>query len=447
MDHLPKLGRRQRWLRAGRKHAVMSMWRALVALGLCAFIFGLTAGMAFAQTCTYWKVDNPSVPTFTSSQLACQAAAETSLAGSAYSNLVVTVTPANSTQHWCSMTYTLSSNNYAATDFTLARSSAGSGSQCPVDCSQLAKESAAFRTGALDTACPLRIVVGSCVLVASGSGRDEANTSSRFWGPFRVATGSDGSCGSGTAPASEGPSVLAPGRCPGTVNGTEVPGGVPCGNTTQTGPSTSAGTPAGAASAPPGIVPGQSTTQVTTCTNGSCTTVTNIYSGGNGTAGSGTLTGTATETQTQDNYCQKNPSAPQCKDSDSSFGGSCAGFNCDGDAVQCAIAYEQHRRNCLLYEVATPQSTAGYAALSAGDRPGDHPANDATAEDLDFSSRIDQTDRLGGGSLADLTVPVGNLAPVVIPFSQLQSPLAMLGNLLVGVSMLWALFIVFGRAK
>lgn len=445
MDHLPKLGRRHRWLRAGRKHAVMSMWRALVALGVCAFIFGLSVGSAFAQAVCYeYRAENFVNGNYPTAMAACEAMMAQYSADSG-NTATVTSTAGNN----CRVTLVYANGN--PTEFD---KSFGTFTPVPVDCppeppdcNALARESAAFRTGPLNTACPLRVVVGECVLMASGSGRDEGNTESRFWGPFRVASGQDGACATGTTPASQGPSTLAPGRCPGTVNGTPVPGGVPCGNTTQAGPETAAGTPAGAASAPPGIVPGQSTTQVTTCTNGSCTTVTNIYSGGNGSVGSGTLTGTATETQPQDSYCQKNPSAPQCKDSNSAFGGSCAGFNCDGDAVQCAIAYEQHRRNCVLYETATPQSTAGYAALSAGDRPGDHPANEATAEALDFSSRIDQTDRLGGGSLTDLTIPVSSLTAVTIPFSQLQTPLAMLGNLLVGVSMLWALFIVFGRAK
>lgn len=67
-----------------------------------------------------WHVDQTSV-SYDTSQAACEGAAVASLAGSQYSNLVVTVTPANATQHWCSMSYTQSGQNYTSTDFTLAR--------------------------------------------------------------------------------------------------------------------------------------------------------------------------------------------------------------------------------------------------------------------------------------------------------------------------------------
>lgn len=67
-----------------------------------------------------WHVDQTTI-SYASSQAACEGAAAASLAGSQYTNLVVTVTPANATQHWCSMSYTLSGNNYTGTDFTLAR--------------------------------------------------------------------------------------------------------------------------------------------------------------------------------------------------------------------------------------------------------------------------------------------------------------------------------------
>lgn len=442
MDHLPKLGRRQRWLRAGRKHAVMSMWRALVALGLCAFIFGLTAGIAFAQTCTYWKVDNPGTPTFASSQLACQAAAETSLAGSAYSNLVVTVTPANSTQHWCSMTYTLSSNNYTSNDFTLARSSAGSGSQCPVVCTEGASLGPAgdsvYEVPSLGTA----VCFGGCTArgtMAGGSG-------SKFyvWGPFKAdgTTCTGSGAGAGSTPTEPAPSPQQPGFCPGTVNGVTV--SVPCGQSAVPSASAASAVSTSASGvATPG--PTTKTSSETICNGNACQTITTTTTT-NVDGSKNTTTTIATEPTQKDSFCKENPGSTICKSS--SFGGSCAGgFTCDGDAVQCAIAREQRARNCALYETVTPQSTAGNAALTAGDRPGDHPANSPTAEALDFSSRIDQTDRLGGGSLADLVIPVSALTAVTIPFSQLQTPLAMLGNLLVGVTMLWALFIVFGRAK
>lgn len=122
------------------------------------------------------------------------------------------------------------------------------------------------------------------------------------------------------------------------------------------------------------------------------------------------------------------------------FGGSCmAGFACDGDAIQCAIAREQYTRNCKLFDDKSPESDLYYANKGKeGNQTGDLPGN----ETISLQGRIDTSDALGGGScFGDLGVTVWGTS-VTLPLSSLCQYLAMLGNILVAVSMLMAARIV-----
>jgi hypothetical protein len=130
------------------------------------------------------------------------------------------------------------------------------------------------------------------------------------------------------------------------------------------------------------------------------------------------------------------------EEDDSSFGGSCAGgFTCGGDAIQCAIAREQHIKNCILFTTETTLSQLGNTSANNQATPEGHPRapGNITSTSLSFASVIDQSDAIGGGCPAD--VPIGSIG--VIPFSQLCGDLQMLGALLVGLAMLAAAFIVF----
>lgn len=124
----------------------------------------------------------------------------------------------------------------------------------------------------------------------------------------------------------------------------------------------------------------------------------------------------------------------------SAFGGSCmAGFVCEGDAVQCAIAREQHRRNCVMFNDPSPESLLYEANKNkTGNQTGDNPNN----ETVSLAGRIDTSDALGGGAcIPDLNVTVWGQS-LTLPFSTICPSLAMLGNLLVAVSMLLAARIV-----
>lgn len=217
-------------------------------------------------------------------------------------------------------------------------------------------------------------------------------------------------------------------QCPGQVNGATIC--VPCKGQQTDGPSSSASAPGQSASAPAG------TSSTTTCNGVSCTTTTITRDG------TGAIIGTKDETKPQDSFCRENPESPLCKRS--SFGGQCAATACEGDAIQCAIAADQYKRNCQWFDdPATPaMSDAGQAAMTNTLRPDDHPYNVATTQSVGFNDVIDQTDRLAGGCPSDMTVSI-NGRPLVVPFSKSCAPLQMLGTLLVGLTALACVFIVF----
>lgn len=178
---------------------------------------------------------------------------------------------------------------------------------------------------------------------------------------------SSGPGGTGTggepSPASDPPVQCPTGKCPGTVNGANVC--MPCmsGTTESTTSSTStvAGTGTGGdgagsggnGSQPNGTSSGQGTSK-TECNVSKCTTTT---TGTNSNPDGSTGTTSSTKTESKDDYCTKNPRSPLCVTGE--FGGSCAGgaaFTCEGDAVQCAMAKEQHKRACEFFVTTTPES-------------------------------------------------------------------------------------------
>lgn len=135
------------------------------------------------------------------------------------------------------------------------------------------------------------------------------------------------------------------------------------------------GTPANANNSPATTV--QTTSNVTNTyennivnTITTTTTVTNYL---DGTKKSETKT--ETKSQDGDSFCKSNPNDRLCKaggvggggggSTSGSFSGSCGGFSCTGDAVQCAIALEQHRRNCEA-EADHPFKTAFEEASEVG---------------------------------------------------------------------------------
>jgi hypothetical protein len=291
------------------------------------------------------------------------------------------------------------------------------------------------------------VCINGCSAYPDSAGRGPDGTWVA-WGPF---TSAGFSCQGGTSSGGSAPDIQEPpepcptGQCRGQFNGASIC--APCSGGQDRPPPTNTDT---TTTNPDGstTTTSTSTSTQTNCEGASCTTTTTTTTtrtttpAGGGTPSTETTTETRTEDRPRDDYCTENPRSSQCVES--SFGGSCAAqFRCEGDAVQCAIAQEQHKRACTLFDDETDLSAEGRAAVTAGDRPGDHPANEANVLQLDLASRIDTSPAFAGvgGCPSDITVAGG----YTLPFSQLCGPLSVLRPAVIGFGWLIAAFVVFRR--
>jgi hypothetical protein len=180
------------------------------------------------------------------------------------------------------------------------------------------------------------------------------------------------------------------------------------------------------------------TTNTTTTCNaaGACSTnttiTTNNYAPGVD-PGAGTPSSSSTESKQAEadkkTFCEQNPNSPLCKKFDNSFGGSCGGFSCDGDAIQCAIAREQHNRNCTLFDTATSLSDLGNKVASGVEDLNGAVRSTAAARDtVNLSSSLDTSKRLSG-SLSDLTVTMWGGQSITLPFAKLNPYLSFMGSI------------------
>lgn len=115
------------------------------------------------------------------------------------------------------------------------------------------------------------------------------------------------------------------------------------------------------------------------------------------------------------------------------------GFNCDGDAIFCAIAREQHRRSCRLFDDKSPESELydkekGKQGAQTKDLPGNREES--------MANRINMADALGGGQcIQDLNITVIGQS-VSLPMSKICPSLAVIGNIMVAVALLLAVRII-----
>lgn len=188
-------------------------------------------------------------------------------------------------------------------------------------------------------------------------------------------------------------------------------------------------------------------TEKTTCKGNTCTTEkTTTTTTNNNTSSSSTTT----KTESKEDYCKANANAKQCKgdeEQEGKFGGSCeAGFTCEGDALQCAIAKDQHKRNCQMFDDKTSESRLYDSEVAKGsnrDVTKDLPGN----TEVDVAGKLSSEDVLGGGRcIADLSVQVWR-SSVTLPFSNICPSLGYLGWVLVAVCSLAAFRIVSGPSK
>jgi hypothetical protein len=285
---------------------------------------------------------------------------------------------------------------------------------------------------------------GCSMVLQSGWYDKAANTT---WGSWSQTGGScspgEPSVLSSADPKVEAAKQCAAGTCPGTINGESRC--VPCDKTKQTqstsSSTSSSSTASGATSSTTTSESGSEASQ-TSCKDGSCTTTTTTTTvGPNGDK----VDKTTTKTEPQSDYCTQNPKAPVCKGSESSWGGSCGSFSCDGDAVTCAIAQASWKSACAIdIDETDPKVTAGNAAMSGGDRPGDHPGN--TPEQNAFTANIDQTNPFGSECPADISLDVMGQS-VAIPLTHACDSLKFMGQIAVAFAMCAAAFIVFGGIK
>lgn len=175
-------------------------------------------------------------------------------------------------------------------------------------------------------------------------------------------------------------------------------------------------------------------TESTTCTGSSCTVTST-------TTTNGSQTGSTTGTTTKDGLCKSDPSNAQCGDGDGSFAGSCsAGFQCEGDAVQCAMAKKQHETACSLLENKSAESQLYDSEKGKTGNVTENNPNNSTQNI--GSGLFDYSSATGGGScIPDKSVTVMGQT-LTLPFSNVCTWLDALGNILVSVSSLIALRIV-----
>ena len=176
------------------------------------------------------------------------------------------------------------------------------------------------------------------------------------------------------------------------------------------------------------------------CVGAICTTVTKYFDG------RGNEVGSKTDEMSEQDYCAKNPMATQCKKG--SFGGACgAGFQCEGDAVQCALAKEVHQRNCQWFQD-PPQAMkdAGATALAGGDHPAWQTYSNADSQTVSLSALLNTSNPMGNGCPSDRVVVV-NGSSYLLPMSQLCPHLELVGKCVVAMCMVVAAGIVFRKGE
>lgn len=168
----------------------------------------------------------------------------------------------------------------------------------------------------------------------------------------------------------------------------------------------------------------------TTCKDGKCTT---------------TNPDGSTDEKPEQEFCKQNPDAPQCKKSN--WGGSCGSFTCDGDAIQCAIAREQHQLNCKLFDEKV--SHPAYQAAVDGTDEQSADKLKAKAEQISVAANLDQSG-FGWAKAcpADPEIPLGFVQQsFTIPFSRICGPLEALSLAGVGITLLGCMVWVIGGKK
>lgn len=186
------------------------------------------------------------------------------------------------------------------------------------------------------------------------------------------------------------------------------------------------------------------TKKETKCDGDKCTTTTTTTT--TVTAPDGTKT-TTTDTEEKEQgkggFCEENPKSKVCGDGqESNFSGSCdRGFTCEGDAIQCAMAKEQHAMNCKLLDTKNPDSFFKAAADGTDDKGADKLRENA--EQVNVSSLDSSGLGFSRGCPADPSFEVAGKS-FSIPFSKVCGPLSVLAHAAVALTLLGSLLWVVG---
>jgi len=187
------------------------------------------------------------------------------------------------------------------------------------------------------------------------------------------------------------------------------------------------------------------------CENGKCE-VTKTSTTTNTQTGSTVSSSSVTTTVDKAAYCSQNKTTAACKnekgeeEGNGKFGGSCsAGFTCEGDALQCAIAKEQHKRNCEMAddllktdEYKLWQSAKAWDGKSV---TGNLPGNREHTISLNVGD-----DFIGSGSCpSDKTIDLPYGLSFTIPFSAMCEWLRLLGEGFVIVAYIAGALIIIRR--
>lgn len=192
------------------------------------------------------------------------------------------------------------------------------------------------------------------------------------------------------------------------------------------------------------------------CENGKCE-VTKTSTTTNTTTNSTVSSSSVTTTVDKADYCSKNSSAGVCKNEQGeeegkgSFGGSCqAGFTCKGDAAMCAMAKEQHKRNCETLEEDKDPSSFINQVKNGTDSQSAKSMQD-NASQINIATQLDKSGygwsrSCPANTRIDLSFVNGSFE---MPFDKLCGPLKIFSDIALAITALSLLvWLVFaGREK
>lgn len=107
------------------------------------------------------------------------------------------------------------------------------------------------------------------------------------------------------------------------------------------------------------------------------------------------------------------------------------------------MAKEQHKRNCTMFDTATPLSTLG-DQIAAGNDPlaSSYPTAAGQQQTVNLSTAIDTSNPFATGCLQDKSFTIMTTT-LVIPFSNICAYLEMMGQIVLVFSLLMAARIMY----